>query len=191
MDFSGDGMPWLSTELWSVAMSDIEIDNPIYGPKLASGMVADNTEYVVSKCSEHVMMTTFPIFVCRITREHASWNQITDHGHLDLRIDLIHNLQSNFDQRIVIPRSYTLAVQSGELFGRTEMGQPHASIQATFGKWYQAILVCDRWFEYQLEESSCLKELAQHGTLGYRGHWDAKAVIDSMPRTSSTTLLIL
>ena len=37
----------LSTKLWSDAMSDIEMDNPIYGPKPTSRMVADNIEDVV------------------------------------------------------------------------------------------------------------------------------------------------
>ena len=36
MDFSGDGIPRISTELWSDAMGDIEINNPIYRPKPAS-----------------------------------------------------------------------------------------------------------------------------------------------------------
>ena len=94
-------------------MSDIDPENHLYRPKPMRRLAANMIEIVVDKCLEDVKPGAVPDAHHTITQDHRIWDLLTDFG-TELKLSAIPGLETHFDMRLIIPRTFSAAVASGK-----------------------------------------------------------------------------
>ena len=160
-------------------MQDIRIDTKLYSPKRAARVTANTIEEVVSKCHQGVLSNARPDAHYTIDQSFPMWKLLTGSSG-ELMLGSILTLQL---RHAIIPRSFTAAMETGQLMNLTSMQAAHDKVDNTLKKWVHAIDACDRWIDGErYENCSVMRDIAENTGFGYRGPNNPVQVIDYMVR---------